>query len=126
MTVCRFCKKSDRPDRMLHYAVHHHAHPECYLEAGKPLEALHDWVIARRIPYQVLEKHGLLHIAEAALARLRNPEDDAKLIAAAPDLREACELVQRAWTGDGVDMATAVDACLLAIAKAEGRTRPID
>lgn len=45
----------------------------------------------------------------------------ARLIAAAPTMLEALELVQRAWVGDGVDMASAVDACLLAIAKAEGR-----
>lgn len=33
-------------------------------------------------------------------------------------LLDACDLVQRAWVGDGVDMATAVDACLLAVALA--------
>jgi len=30
-------------------------------------------------------------------------------------LENACELVDRAWAGDGVDMAVAVDACLLAL-----------
>lgn len=43
------------------------------------------------------------------------------LYAAAPKLLEACDLVQRAWVGDGVEMAEAVDACLLAIAKAGGQ-----
>ena len=46
---------------------------------------------------------------------------NAHLIAAAPDMYEACQLVDRAWVGDGVDMATAVDAVLLALAKAEGQ-----
>lgn len=31
-------------------------------------------------------------------------------------LADACEQVQRAWSGDGVGMAEAVDACLLALA----------
>ena len=35
------------------------------------------------------------------------------------DWLAACKLTERAAVGDGVDMATAVDACLLAIAKAE-------
>lgn len=39
---------------------------------------------------------------------------------AAPSLAEACDLVQRAWVGDGVDMATAVDAALLALDKVKG------
>ncbi len=47
---------------------------------------------------------------------------DANLIAAAPDMYEALELVDRAWVGDGVDMARAVDAVLLAKSKAERRT----
>lgn len=34
------------------------------------------------------------------------------------DLLEACKLVDRAFCGDGVQMSTAVDACLMAIAKA--------
>ena len=51
---------------------------------------------------------------------LRIKDADANLIAAAPDLLDACELVDRAATGDGVEMSTAVDACLLAIAKAKG------
>ncbi len=38
------------------------------------------------------------------------------------ELLEACDSVQRAWVGDGVTMAEAVDACLLAIAKATGRS----
>ena len=45
---------------------------------------------------------------------------NARLIAVAPDLLEACELVERAWAGDGVDMSRAVDACLLVIAKVKG------
>ena len=33
------------------------------------------------------------------------------------NLIDACDLVQRAHCGDGIDMATAVDACLLALSK---------
>ena len=36
------------------------------------------------------------------------------------ELLEACKMVERAWAGNGVDMAEAVDACLLAITKAGG------
>lgn len=43
---------------------------------------------------------------------------NAALIEAAPDLLNACELVDDAWTGNG-DMATAIDALLLAIDKAK-------
>lgn len=34
-------------------------------------------------------------------------------------LVNACELVQRAWVGDGVEMSRAVDECLLALAAAQ-------
>lgn len=43
----------------------------------------------------------------------------AHLIFAAPELLEACKLVERAFSGDGVEMSQAVDACLLAIKRAE-------
>lgn len=47
-------------------------------------------------------------------------EKHAKLIVAAPDLLAACELVEEAWSiGVDSDMATAVDAVLLAIYKAK-------
>jgi hypothetical protein len=48
-----------------------------------------------------------------------NYKANAKLIAAAPELLEAAELAEAAWTGNG-DMSTAIDALLLAIAKAKG------
>ena len=44
---------------------------------------------------------------------------NARLIAAAPALLEACKLVERAWVGDGIEMLRAVDECLLAVGKAE-------
>ena len=47
-------------------------------------------------------------------------KNNANLIAAAPELLAACELVDRACTGDGVHISTALDACLLAIAKTKG------
>jgi hypothetical protein len=43
---------------------------------------------------------------------------DTALLAAAPVLLNACRLVEEAWAGSG-DMVGAVDACLLAIAKAK-------
>jgi len=45
---------------------------------------------------------------------------DAQLMATAPNLLKACDLVQRAWSGDGVELSEAVDACLLAIIEAKG------
>ena len=42
---------------------------------------------------------------------------------AVPYLLEACDMVQRAWAGDSIEMAEAVDACLLAIQKAEVKTQ---
>ena len=43
----------------------------------------------------------------------------AKLTPLETELLEACDLVQRAWCGDGVEMSRAVDACLIAIKRAE-------
>lgn len=69
-----------------------------------------------------VDKHTVVSCAGKTIAIVPTfyPEGEAnaRLIAAAPDLLNACELTERAWCGDGVDMATAVDACLLAIAKA--------
>ena len=48
---------------------------------------------------------------------------NARLIAAAPELLEACQLVERAAVGDGVDTSRAIDACLLAIDRAPWRER---
>ena len=50
-------------------------------------------------------------------------EANARLIAAAPEMLEACQLVERAAVGDGVDTSRAIDACLLAIDRATGRER---
>jgi hypothetical protein len=49
-------------------------------------------------------------------------ESHLRIMHAGPKLLEACDLVQRAHVGDGVSMADAVDACLLAIAEATGRS----
>ena len=46
------------------------------------------------------------------------PEVIAHTVNCHDDLLSACKLVDRAFCGDGVQMSTAVDACLLAIAKA--------
>jgi hypothetical protein len=63
----------------------------------------------------------LVAVASPAEADSQPQDEDlanARLIAAAPELLEALLLVERAWTGDGVDMGTAIDSALLAIAKA--------
>lgn len=61
------------------------------------------------------------------IADLRDPmlfEDEnqanAHLIAAAPEMLEALEAVDRAWAGDGICMSEAIDLCLTAINKAKG------
>jgi len=66
-------------------------------------------------------------LGEACGKNLREEHSLAGLFAAAPEtkaqrdeLLEAAELVERAWVGDGVEMSVAVDACLLAIARAKG------
>jgi hypothetical protein len=60
LSTCRFCKKSSFDgDGMVKYGVRHYAHFKCYLEAGKGLDALHDWQ-AREFPYRLLKERGLL------------------------------------------------------------------
>ena len=64
---------------------------------------------------------GGIHIASLAGKKNSQTQANARLIAAGPELLEACDMVQRAYVGDGIDMSRAVDACLLAIAKATNR-----
>lgn len=61
LSTCRFCK--DWHGEMVKYGVRHYAHFDCYLKAGKKLEALHPWQI-REFPYRVLKDHNLLDRAE--------------------------------------------------------------
>lgn len=68
MATCRFCKRWEASVEMVTYSTRHHAHFECYLNAGKPLTALSDWQIGR-FPYRLLKAAGLLDIAEAASDR---------------------------------------------------------
>ena len=60
--------------------------------------------------------------AGKVICRLPNYGDETeelgRLIAAAPALLEACEMVDRCGAGDGVEFSEALDACLLAIAQA--------
>ena len=53
---------------MVKYGVRHYAHFECYLDAGKDLEALHDWQIVS-FPYRLLIARGLGVVAEVAQHR---------------------------------------------------------
>ncbi len=70
MQTCRFCGSWRDADRMFKYGVRHYAHFDCYLGAGKRLDALSDWQILR-FPYQLVKKHGLMSLADAAYARTR-------------------------------------------------------
>lgn len=54
---CRFC--DDRSQKMVKYGVRHYAHFQCYLDAGKPLSALHEWQRVE-FPYRLLKERGLL------------------------------------------------------------------
>lgn len=72
----------------------------------------HEWYVS--VGEKTLPFSDNMILKRKDLIALKN----ARLIAATPDLLEACKLVERAWGGDGVDMSRAVDACLLAIEKA--------
>jgi hypothetical protein len=65
MNTCRFCKKM-LPE--VKYGTRHYAHFDCYLDAGKPLDALSQWQI-KKFPYFLLKERGLLDEA----ARLTKP-----------------------------------------------------
>lgn len=85
-------------------------------------EQARDWAydqIAKFRPHGANYRR-LRALQNAGEALTRQPQ----LYAAAPELRDAAELVQRAWSGDGADMATAVDAILLALTKANTVTLP--
>lgn len=70
MQTCRFCKSWKDEDRMVKYGVRHYAHFECYLDAGKSLDGLHDWQIIA-FPAVLLKERGLMPVAKAAYARER-------------------------------------------------------
>jgi hypothetical protein len=40
--TCRFCKTQSTTVKLVRYGTRHWAHDDCYLKAGKPLEALPD------------------------------------------------------------------------------------
>lgn len=67
MSTCRFCK--NWKGEMVKYEVRHYAHFECYLDAGKKLEDLHDWQIGK-FPYRLIKARGLEAIALAAHERV--------------------------------------------------------
>lgn len=70
--TCRFCKLAsfETPGRdLVRYGVRHHAHYECYLDAGKPLSGLHDWQVAR-LPWKLVLARGLQDEVMAAVARV--------------------------------------------------------
>lgn len=57
--TCRFCGEIVFDDHSVKYEVRHYAHFKCYLDAGKPLSALHEWQRAQ-FPYRLLKERGLL------------------------------------------------------------------
>lgn len=63
--TCRFCD-NHKDQEMVKYNVRHYAHFECYLKAGKSLEALHAWQV-RQFPYKLLKEHGLLNTAKTII-----------------------------------------------------------
>jgi hypothetical protein len=102
-----------------------------YFEVCEPQEA-DVWTLYGHIPgegVQAIGDFSKREYAEEAFQRITgipftgSYTADARLriMHAGPRLLEACDTVQRAWVGDGVTMAEAVDACLLAIAEATGR-----
>lgn len=56
--TCRFCKQSAHSGCLVKYEVRHYAHYECYLKAGKKLDALHVWQVGQ-FPLMLLRDHGL-------------------------------------------------------------------
>jgi hypothetical protein len=70
MQTCRFCKSHHDIDHMIKYGVRHYAHFDCYLDAGKPLQDLHDWQIIA-FPARLIKDRGLMAIAQAAYERER-------------------------------------------------------
>lgn len=41
--TCRFCGNQSLVENMVKYGKRHHAHHDCYLAAGKPVESLPQW-----------------------------------------------------------------------------------
>jgi hypothetical protein len=73
MNTCRFCGKTTYdPERrymgMVKYGTRHYAHFDCYLEAGKPLTALHDWQVCE-FPWRLLKGTDNEALAKAAWER---------------------------------------------------------
>ncbi len=65
--TCRFCD-SKMSDDLVKYGTRHYAHYECYLDAGKPLDALPKWQV-EKFPYFLLKDRGLLATAEAIIGQ---------------------------------------------------------
>lgn len=64
--TCRFCDKTAHHDRLIKYGTRHYAHPDCYLDAGKTLDALPIWQL-RQFPYFLLKERELLETAQELL-----------------------------------------------------------
>ena len=66
--VCRFCKQDDSFQKMVKYSTRHYAHFDCYLSAGKSLDALSPWQVGQ-FPFLVLKDHDLMQKAEELYAK---------------------------------------------------------
>lgn len=69
MHTCRFCDQYGRHDDLVRYGKRHYAHPACYLDAGKALQALPAWEVAQ-FPWRLLKERGLLDEAEALTVKV--------------------------------------------------------
>ena len=83
-STCRFCDAYAPSNQMVKYGVRHYAHFHCYLDAGKKLEDLRAWQVAR-FPWGVLQRRGLLGLAE----KLTEPDHDPRNIYNSPSMRQS-------------------------------------
>lgn len=76
-STCRFCGETADHGRMVQYGVRHYAHFNCYLDAGKSLDGLHDWQI-RKFPFRLLKERGLKRRAKATGGPIRATDSEIK------------------------------------------------
>lgn len=76
------------------------------------------WKRNTRLMWTVWAIVKVQHTPHVDAMYLKAAHERDKLKAINAELLDACDMVQRAHVGDGISMAEAVDACLLAISKA--------
>ena len=68
MHVCRLCHNDMRHYEGIKYGRRHYAHFACYLDADKPLSALHKWQI-EGFPFKLINERGLMNEVERLTAQ---------------------------------------------------------